>query len=124
MSDRIAIDDLELWTRIGVTAAERAAEQRLLVSVEVETDTRAAAAADDLRRSVNYAEVAKGLRKLADGERRTIERLAEDAARVVLRTYRPASVTVTVTKFALPGARSVRVRITREHRRAAKATRR
>ena len=44
--DKLSIHDLELWMHIGVPDLERASEQRLLVSIEMELDTKAAATSD------------------------------------------------------------------------------
>ncbi len=113
MSDILTIADLELWTRIGVPALERETEQRLLVTVEMTIDARLAGKTDDVKKSVNYADVATDLKTLAMKERKTIERFAEDAAVMILRAYHPASVRVTVRKFALPGANVVELTIRR-----------
>lgn len=114
MKDYLTITDLELWTNLGVSAEERRLEQRVLLSIELSLETQVAAKHDDIRQSVNYFDLAEDLRRtLAEKERKTIERLAEDVARLVLRKYKPAFVTVTVKKFALPGARSVNLTITR-----------
>jgi dihydroneopterin aldolase len=112
-TDRIVINDLEVWTHIGVPAEERATEQRLLVTVECMLDTRAAAKGDDVKKSINYLDVSNDIHKLARKERKTIERFAEDVATMVQRNYKPEGVAVTVKKFALPGARDVSITITR-----------
>ncbi len=113
MPDRLVITDLEVWTRIGVPDAEREREQRLLVTIAMQTDASAVAAGDDVAAGIDYAAVAAGIRDLAARERRTIERFAEDAAAYVLDTYRPAAVEVTVRKFVIPGTRDVSLTITR-----------
>ena len=41
--DTIAIEDLEVWFHVGVPDEERAHAQRLLISVEMDLDFRAAA---------------------------------------------------------------------------------
>ncbi len=111
MEDIIRISVLELWTHIGVPEEERSVPQRILISVELALSTKSAAKRDSV--SIDYATVAEDLRNLAREERRTIERLAEDAAAVILKKYRPKSVSVTVHKFALPGAKEVTLTITR-----------
>jgi FolB domain-containing protein len=113
MSDTLTMSDLEVWTRIGVTEEERKAEQRILVTIELSLDTREAAAGDNVGRSIAYDSVAEAVRKLMAEERHTIEHLAEDVATMILRTYKPDAVAVTVTKFALPGASSVSLTVRR-----------
>ena len=103
MSDRLAITDLEVWTRIGLTKEERAQEQRLLISVIVNLNS-ASPHKDDLEQSVDYAEIAGKIRSITQAkERRTMEGLAEELATMILSTFRVKSVGVTVKKFALPG---------------------
>ncbi|MDD5623906.1 MAG: dihydroneopterin aldolase [Candidatus Peribacteraceae bacterium] len=113
MSHRIAIDSLELWTHIGVPEEERACEQRVLVSLEITCAGLEPPDADDLEGMVDYERVVQDLRLLAQEERLTIERLAEDIAAVILGHDAVESVTVSVQKFPLPGVRSISLTITR-----------
>ncbi|OGJ56411.1 dihydroneopterin aldolase [Candidatus Peribacteria bacterium RIFCSPHIGHO2_02_FULL_52_16] len=111
--DTITIQNLELWTHIGVSEEERAQEQRLLVSVEMTVDTKAAAKSDDVTKSIDYYQVSEELKKLAKTERKTIERFAEDAATMILDRFKPKNVTVSVKKFAVPGSDFVAIAIRR-----------
>ena len=113
MSDQLNIIDCELWTRIGVSKEEREAEQRLLVTVGMTVDTRAAAKSDDVKKSINYFDLATDLKLLAHKERKTIERFAEDIAQMILKKHKPIDVTVTVKKFAIPAAKAIEIQITR-----------
>lgn len=113
MQDYITITDLELWTHIGVPADERAIEQRLLISIECLLDTKNSAKSDNIKKSINYLDLSNDIHKLAQKERKTIERFAEDSASMTLKKYKPECVTVTVKKFAVPGTRGVSVRIKR-----------
>jgi FolB domain-containing protein len=65
--DRILIEDLEVHFRVGVSEEERARPQRLLITVEMETDVGAAAAADDLQRTIDYSAVASRLIAWGEG---------------------------------------------------------
>jgi dihydroneopterin aldolase len=112
--DQIVIKDLEVFYRVGVTAAERAKPQRLLLTVEMEHSFAAAAQGDDLEETINYYAVAQRL--LRFGERRSwnlIETVAVEIARVVLREFSPKRVSVEVKKFVLPEAGYVSVRVSR-----------
>lgn len=113
VTDTVTIEGLELWTRIGVPEDERKAEQRVLVTVEMTTETFAVAESDDVARGVDYFAVAEEIRALAAGERKTIERLAEDVSKVVLAHSAVEQVRVTVEKFPIPYVRSVSVSIER-----------
>ena len=55
--DAITIHNLELRTHIGVPEEERAQEQRLLISVEMNVDTASAAKSDDVAQSIDYDRV-------------------------------------------------------------------
>lgn len=112
--DCLSIIDLGLWTRIGVPKEERAAEQRLLVGIDLHFDATPAAKSDDVKKSINYADVTANLRKIATTERKTIERFAEDAAQMILKKYKPQEVTVSVKKFAIPGTTAVEIIIHRK----------
>ena len=109
----MTIHDLELWTHIGVPEEERKKEQRLLVTLEMQLDTDAAAKSDDIEKSIDYEKVVAEIRVLAKAERKTLERFAEDIAESVLKKFHPEQVTVTVKKFALPGTASVSLTIVR-----------
>jgi FolB domain-containing protein len=113
MSDLIRIEELELWTRIGVPAEERVKEQRVLVSCSVFLSTKEAAKTDDHHRSTDYAALIEGIRKLAMTERKTIERLAEDIAALCLEERNIEAAEVTVKKFPFPDVKEVSVTIER-----------
>jgi dihydroneopterin aldolase len=111
---KISIVDLEVFYRVGVPDAERANPQRLLLTVEMETDFAAAAASDGIADTVDYFAVTRRLLKLGEGrEWRLIEKLATDIADTVLNEFRPQAVTVEVKKFIIPQARHVSVTLTK-----------
>lgn len=117
MNDRIIIQDLEVFYRVGVSDAERAQEQRLLLCVEMETDMRKAAASDDLKATINYFAVTQRLLKLGQGRSwKLIETLASEIAGIVLKEFRARVVTVTVKKFIIPQAQYVAVSLTRKRK--------
>lgn len=112
--DTITIEDLELFTRVGVPDQERAMPQRLLVSLEMGLDLAPAAATDDLTRTIDYFAVSRRLIELGTTRSwKLIETLAEDVSRIVLDEFGPREVRVTVKKFILPEARWVSVRVSR-----------
>ena len=113
-SDTLIISDLSVWTHIGVPSVERATEQQLLVTVEMSLDTKAAAKSDDVKKSINYFNVAEDIKTLAKTERKTIERFAEEVAKMILKKHKTSSATVTVIKFPPIGAASVCLTVTRK----------
>ena len=110
MPPKISIVDLEVFFFVGVPAAERAADQRLLLTVEMEFDFSSAARTDDLAGTIDYFAVSRRLLSLGEGRSwKLIETLAADIADVILTGFKPAAVSVEVKKFILPEARYVSV---------------
>ena len=113
MADLLRIDDLEIWTRIGVPEEERRIEQRLLLTLEIRLRSHQSHD-DNLDHSMDYATVVDAVKHLALEERVTMERLAEDIAKMILQQENAESVRVTVRKFALPGSASAAITIERQ----------
>ena len=113
-SGKISIVDLEVFYRVGVPDAERAQPQRLLLTVELESDFTAAAKSDGIADTIDYYAVTQRLLQFGEGrEWKLIEKLASDIADTVLKEFKPQSVFVEVKKFIIPQARYVSVSITR-----------
>ncbi|MEO7261447.1 MAG: dihydroneopterin aldolase [Jatrophihabitantaceae bacterium] len=116
--DRIALTGLRVRGRHGVFDFERADGQDFVVDVELEFDTRAAAASDQLSDTVHYGELAEALAAVIAGEPvNLLETLAGRLCRVCLADARVAAATVTVHKPQAPIALSfgdVAVTIRRE----------
>ena len=111
-TDKISIADLEVFYRVGVPDAERAQPQRLLLTVELESDFTAAAKSDGIADTIDYYAVTQRLLKFGEGrEWKLIEKLASDIADTVLKEFKPQSVFVEVKKFIIPQARHVSVQI-------------
>jgi 7,8-dihydroneopterin aldolase/epimerase/oxygenase len=111
---RITMVDLEVFYCVGVPDEERAAPQRLLVSVDMSYDFAVAAVSDRIEKTINYHEVAQDLLKYGDGRSwKLIEKLATNIADLLLAKYRPQAVAVEVKKFAVPQARYVAVSLTK-----------
>jgi dihydroneopterin aldolase len=113
--DKIIVSHLEVTGRVGVTAAERSQPQRLLVSLELGLDLDRAGRSDALDATVDYAAVARTVRKTVEARgRQLIEAVAHDIAETLLSDPLIRSVTVEVKKFSVPGTDHVAVRITRQ----------
>jgi len=112
MTGKISIVDLEVFYRVGVPDAERAAAQRLLLTVVLEADFTAAAKSDGIADTINYFAVTQRLLKFGEGrEWRLIEKLASDIAATIRQEFKPQGVTVEVKKFIIPEAGYVSVRV-------------
>ena len=114
MSDRIEIRALQIAAQVGVPDLERSIPQRLETDLDLEGDFRALG--DDLTRTTDYAAVSDWIRRAcASHEFRLIETLADHLSTGLLADFpRVSSVTLTVRKFILPGARSVAVTVKRD----------
>lgn len=111
--DSIFIDRLEVFSKIGITEAERAKPQQLHVSVELSSDTTKAAASDNVNDTIDYEAVCNSIKNLATTERRTVEKFTEDIAQNILQEFAPHAVSVRITKFILSDTSGVGVSITR-----------
>jgi dihydroneopterin aldolase len=106
--DRITIQGINVLGHHGIDEAERKVGQRLAIDIEMYLDLRAAAAADDIKRTVNYEAVAALVEKVAGEEEfLLLESLAEEIARKVLARFAPSTVVVRVRKMNLPIATRV-----------------
>ena len=110
----ISLVDLEVFYRVGVPDAERAQPQRLLLTMEIESDFSAAAKSDGIADTIDYYAVTQRLLKFGAGrEWKLIEKLAADIADTVLAEFKPLSVSVEVKKFIIPRAKYVSVSLKR-----------
>ncbi|HST50182.1 dihydroneopterin aldolase [Jatrophihabitans sp.] len=102
-ADRIALTGLRVRGHHGVFDFERAEGQDFVVDVELELDTRTAAASDLLADTVHYGELAEALAAVVAGEPvNLLETLAGRLAAVCLADSRVAAATVTVHKPQAP----------------------
>jgi FolB domain-containing protein len=111
---KICIVELGVLYRVGVPDDERARPQRLLLTVEMESDFSAAAQTDSIADTVDYFAVSQRLLGFGEGRSwRLIEKLAADICEMILAEFKPQSVTVEVKKFPIQQARHVSVSLTR-----------
>ena len=112
---RSSIVDLEVFYRVGVPDEERARPQRLLLTVEMESDFSTADKSDSIADTIDYFAVSRRLLKFGEGRSwKLIEKLAADIADMILSEFKPPSVTVEVKKFPIPEARHISVVVTRK----------
>lgn len=97
--DKIIIRRLGLTCVIGCNPEERLAPRELLATISLLTNTRPAAASDNLADTVNYAAMARSLREYAATTSfALIETLAEQLASRCLSTPGVQGVTVVLDK--------------------------
>jgi dihydroneopterin aldolase len=112
-SDEIHIEQLEVSARIGVPEEERAAPQRLTVSISFWLYHQARDRADNIEQTVNYSAVAEETKSFVrDQSVNLIETLAHRLAAHLLKTFPLQKVTVEVRKFPLRDAEYVSVTVT------------
>jgi dihydroneopterin aldolase len=112
--DKIHIDELEVSARIGVPKEERAAPQRLTVSISFWPYQQTRDLADNIHKAVNYSAVAEQTKSFVrDQSVNLIETLADLLAAHLLKTFPIQKVTVELRKFPLPDAKYVSATVTR-----------
>lgn len=91
---------MTFYGRHGTLPAERELGQRFVVDVEMHLDLRPAGLSDDLERTVDYGDVHRQAREIAEGPPVDLtETVAERIATAVLQSHRPVeAVRVKVVK--------------------------
>ncbi|MDE1976218.1 MAG: dihydroneopterin aldolase [Elusimicrobia bacterium] len=122
--DKICILGVRCKARVGVPEKERRRPQSIEIDAVLECDIRPAAKNDDFKAAVDYQNVERTVRSLAEGRPwRLIETLAEEIARALLRCdARILAVIVRAHKrpALMPLTRDVCVEIRRARRRASR----
>ena len=107
---KISIVDLEVAYHVGVPDEERAHAQRLLLTLELESDFTAAARTDAITNTVDYFAVTQCLLKFGEGRSwKLIEKLAADIGAAVMSEFNVSGLSIEVKKFIIPQARYVSV---------------
>ena len=113
MIDRIHIEQLVLFARVGVPPSERSEPQRLILNITLWP--KIAELHDDIANTVNYSAVAERLKEfIRRHDYNLIETLAEETAAHLLAQFSLRKVEVEVRKFVLPDANYVSVTAVRE----------
>jgi dihydroneopterin aldolase len=101
--DQVALCGLRVRGRHGVLAAEKSLGQWFTIDLVLHLDTRAAAADDDLARTVDYGTLAEQVAAVVGGEPvDLIETLAQRLADVALQAGPVSAVDVAVHKPEAP----------------------
>ena len=112
--DKIHIEQLAVFTRIGVPEEERAKPQKLTVSISFWPYRQTSDLADHIERTVNYSTVAEETKTfLRDQAVSLIETLAERLASHLLKSFPIQKLTIELRKFVLPDAKYVSITVTR-----------
>jgi dihydroneopterin aldolase len=112
--DKIHIEQLEVFTRIGVPEEERANAQKLTVSISLWPYQQTSDLADHIERAVDYSAVAEETKNFVrDQSVRLIETLADMLANHLLKSFPIQKLSIELRKFALLDAEYVSVTVTR-----------
>jgi FolB domain-containing protein len=112
--DEIHIEQLDVFTRVGVPEEERAKPQRLTVSISFWPYQQTRDLADNIEATVNYSAVAEETKNfLHDQSVKLIETLAEVLASHLLKSFPIQKITIELRKFALEDAKYVSITVTR-----------
>ena len=114
LPDEIHIEQLEVFTRVGVPEEERAKPQKLTVSISFWPYQQTSDLADHIEGTVNYSTVAEETKNfLRDQAVSLIETLAERLASHLLKSFPIQKLTIELRKFVLPDAKYVSITVTR-----------
>jgi 7,8-dihydroneopterin aldolase/epimerase/oxygenase len=107
--DKISIQDLRVEMHVGVTDAERAQPQTVVISVDMWSDLAAPGKSDDLADTVDYHAVTVAIADLVRStEARLLEHVAEKIAASIGAIEGVDGVSVEVTKESPPIPEDVR----------------
>ena len=113
-ADEIHIDQLEIFTHIGAPEVERAAPQRLTVSISFWPYQQTPDLADKIDETVDYSAVAEETKSFVrDQSVNLIETFADWLATHLLQTYAIERVAIDLRKFPLEDAKYVSATVTR-----------
>jgi dihydroneopterin aldolase len=112
--EEVRIEQLEVFTVIGVLEHERKGLQRLTVSISFCPQVLAQDLDDNIEKAVNYSAVAEETKRFAREQAvNLIETLAHRLASHLLKSFPIQRVTIELRKFALQDAKYVSVTVTR-----------
>ncbi|MBS6034890.1 MAG: bifunctional dihydroneopterin aldolase/7,8-dihydroneopterin epimerase [Pantoea sp.] len=113
--DIVFIEQLTVFTTIGVYDWEQGMQQKLVLDVEMAWDNRLAARSDNVNDCLSYADVSEAILTHLTGSRfALVERVAEEIADLLMNRFNSPGVRVKVSKpGAIAQAAQVGVRIER-----------
>ena len=116
--DAIVIRDLRVEALIGIHRRERHAPQTVSIDLEIGVPGTAVFASDKVADTIDYEQVALGIRALASsGHFRLVETIADRIAALLIKDFGAPWVKVSVAKIGiLPNAKFVGVTIERGKR--------
>jgi dihydroneopterin aldolase len=115
VDDQIQIEQLDVFTHIGVLEEERAAAQRLSFYLTLWPARQMDQTNDEIEKAVNYAAVCAEVKRFVEARRdKLIETLANALAQHLLEAFEIRKIAVELRKYILPETEFVSVTVTRE----------
>ncbi|MPV86461.1 dihydroneopterin aldolase [Ostreibacterium oceani] len=102
MTDIIFIDNIPTQSVIGIHDFEKAAPQKLIISVQLETCIRAAAASDSIKDALDYDAISRFIDTFA--RRTNVQLLESFAERLVAELFANFALTGVHLRIQKPGA--------------------
>ena len=113
-ADQVHNEQLEIFARIGVPEAERAAPQRLIANITLWPVRDLRDLNDDIEQTANYSTLADEAKTFAaETSCKLLETLTHRLAEHLLKNFAIRQITLELRKFPLPNAQYVSVTVTR-----------
>jgi 7,8-dihydroneopterin aldolase/epimerase/oxygenase len=115
-TDRIHLEQLELYARVGVTENERARPQRITLSLTAWPKAAFAKLEDDITHTLDYSELCRSVREFVERRpaAKLIETLASEVAAHLLKEFQLRAIEIELRKYVLPDVKHVAVIVRRE----------
>ena len=113
--DRIHIEQLEIYARVGVTDDERSQPQRITLSLTVWPKVGFGKIEDHISRTVDYSELCRSAREFLESRSdKLIETFVSEVAAHLLKEFPLRAIEIELRKYVLPDIKHVAVIIRRE----------
>jgi dihydroneopterin aldolase len=110
--EKIILEEIKIYTHIGITDKERAKRQKVLVTIEIEPEASFSSLDDDISKTINYSSIHADVKGYVENHVfHLIETVAESLAGIIQQKYPIRSVAVTVKKFPYKDTKWVACRI-------------
>ena len=102
-TDYIRLNDMRFYAYHGVFPEEKKLGQRFEIDLEIGCDLSKAGHNDDLKNSIDYAQVYSIVRACVENKQFSLlEALAEHIAKTILKHWKPNSLTLRIRKSSPP----------------------
>jgi dihydroneopterin aldolase len=98
---QIVIDQLEAWGIIGINDWEKQTKQKIMISLSMSIDQKAALQSDQIDDTVNYKAVVDSIQSWINSQSfNLLERLGQSIIDQLVATYQPTTLCISLTKSA------------------------